>query len=182
MAVWQEMQTMKRLAGSFIAPDGEDGRKNSNVYQVIVNIQNYLYKRPDNINGGYNYHTKTTQMEKERFMNTFRDGVERGIIVVNSVELLKEAKHVQREEGVIGAPGRGKDDRVIAGGLAAIAWSDFVRLRLAQIGHTRKSATAAQNSGQSVNPVARSVHNYLKTLGIQEPAGAAALQRRHSFR
>lgn len=172
MAVWQEILNMKRLAGSY------DVGMNKNMYNVIVNIQNYLYRRPDSLNGNYNYHTKTTQMEKERFMNTFRDGVERGTILVHSTQLLQEAKHVQREEGVIGAPGRGKDDRVIAGGLAAIAWTDFIRSKLAQMRYTKAAAQSAEKSGgQNINPVGRSIQNWLKTIGDGNAAHPAT--RRH---
>lgn len=163
MAVWQEMQNMKRLAGTAAE------RINSGMLEVIANVQNYLYRRPDSLQGAYNFHTKTTTIEKERFMNAFRDGLERGIIKARSIELLRECKNVVRDDGELGAPGRGKDDRVIASGLATIAWTDFLRIQCASRGITRAQSAESDRTGRaSVNPVARSVQSWLKQMGLSD--------------
>lgn len=164
MAVWQEILTMKRLAGT--ASMGSDPK----IRNILLNIQNYLYRRPDSIGGGFNYHTKSTTMEKERFMNAYKDGFERGIIRVYSEDCLREMKYVERRDGMLGAPGRGKDDRVIASGLATIAWKDHLQLRLAMIGHTRAQALAARDPSQPLAPLARRVQNYLKAIGMEKVA------------
>ena len=69
-------------------------------------------------------------------------------------------KKVQREDGQIEAPGRGKDDRVIAGGLAVIAWKDFFQLRLAALGVTRSKKNALPATGPTA-PLGRAIDAWL---------------------
>lgn len=158
--VWAEIQNMKRLIGTSVGLD-------SSIAHVLLNIQNYLYKRQDSLRGSYNYHFKTDYHTKERMLNAYKDGFERGIIVVNSVELIEEMKKVQRDDGDIAAPGRGKDDRVIASGLATVAWHDFMRLRLAALGITKHKAET-RDDGRAPNPVERNVMSYLQKIGIKD--------------
>jgi len=160
MAVWQEVLSMKRLGFANATP------LDRQISDVISNIYNYLYRRPDSIGGGYNYHTKSTTQEKERFMGVFKDGFERGLIKVNSVGCLNEMKYVIRHEGELGAPGRGKDDRVIASALAAIAWKDTMQLRLAYMGRTRAAGELSDKTGEEISPIARNVRDYLKRIGL----------------
>lgn len=158
--VWAEIQNMKRLIGTSVGLD-------SSIAHVLLNIQNYLYKRQDSLHGSYNYHFKTDYHTKERMLNAYKDGFERGIITVNSVECFEEMKKVQRDDGDIAAPGRGKDDRVIASGLATVAWHDFMRLRLAALGVTKHKAET-KDDGRSPNPVERSVSGYLQKIGMRD--------------
>lgn len=100
-------------------------------------------------------------------MNAYKDGFERGIVVVNSAQCLEEMKRIQREEnGDIAAPGRGKDDRVIASGLSTVAWHDFFRIRLAQAGITRAKAEARSEDARPVSAVERNVMDYLRAIGV----------------
>ena len=156
-AVWQEIQNLKRTA---VNQPGGVGHK---LYAVIANIQNYLYKRLDNFGAPAAYHWKTTTDTKERAFNLFKDCFERGILLCKSAALVDEMKNVVRDEGTIGAPGRGKDDRVVAGALATVAWADYVRLRLVQQGMTRASSVAkdAQKDGSANN-----VTGFLKQIGL----------------
>ena len=83
-------------------------------------------------------------------------------------ECLEEMKKVQREEnGDIAAPGRAKDDRVIGTGLAVVAWHDFLRLQLAQLGVTKATARRDGEPSRPVSAVARNVQNYLNAIGIE---------------
>lgn len=159
MNVWQEIQNMKRLIGTAV------GLKTS-IAHVLTNIQQYLYKRPDSLAGSYAYNWKTDANTKERMMNAYKDGFERGIVTVNSSDCLEEMKKVQRDEGDISVPGRGKDDRVIASALATVAWADFMRLRLAQMNIMRASVEKDTDEPVSVNPVSRNVMTYLQRVGI----------------
>ena len=166
MAVWQEVQTMQRLAQT--ASMGG----NPAITKILLNIRNYLYRRPDSIGGGLNYHTKSTTTEKERFMNAFKDGFESRAIRLRSRELMNEMKYVERRDGFLGAPGRGKDDRVIASGLATMAWKDHLQLRLAMIGHTRARVEALSAAPPTENtPLARNLQKYLKAVGMAAPRG-----------
>ena len=161
MNVWAEIQNMKRLVGTDV---GLDGR----ISAVLINIQNYLYKRHDSISGSYNYHWKTDLNTKERMMNAFKDGFERGIIQTASAELLEEMKKIQREEnGDIAAPGRSKDDRVIASGLCTVAWADFLRLQLAARGITR-ARTKERATQTPTSAIGRNVMGYLQAMGMPQ--------------
>jgi hypothetical protein len=54
---------------------------------------------------------------KDRMLNYMKDYFEREMMKIVSLDLLEEMKSVVREDGFIGAPGRAKDDRVIAAAL-----------------------------------------------------------------
>lgn len=174
-AVWNEIQALKQRAA--MSPGG------ANVARILMNIQNYLYKRPDSLGAGYAYHTKTTQGEKERFLGLMKDNHEMGILVINSTELLMEMKNVVRDGGVIGAPGRGKDDRVIAQALSVIAWVDFIRVRLMQARITRASQAQQAAMPEAYANVNRGVSNWLQHIGLRDklplPRPPPANQRVH---
>lgn len=163
-AVWQEIQSLKQRA--FMMKD------QSNLARLLINIQNYLYRRPDSTAGGFSYHTKTSQNEKERYLNAMKDHHEFGTLVINSVECLNEMKNVVRDEGQIGVPGRGKDDRVIAEALAVIAWTDFVRTRLIQAGITKEKQRIQEEMPETLQAAGRSVDNYLKFIGLKPKQSA----------
>jgi hypothetical protein len=155
-AVWAEMQNLKRVA---LNTPGT----NRGLLDVVMNIQNYLYKRPDSFGAPSAYHWKTTYDTKERMMNYYKDCFERGILLVSSAGLCDEMKNVVREDGTLGAPGRGKDDRVIASCLATIAWADFTRMKLVQIGETREKAISRHGQTEKSPD---NVANYLRQVGI----------------
>ncbi len=162
MNVWAEIQNMKRLVGTEV---GLDGR----ISNVLLNIQTYLYKRPDSLAGSYSYHFKTDFQTKERMLNAYKDGFERGIIQVASAECLEEMKKIQREDnGDIAAPGRSKDDRVIGSGLCTVAWHDFLRLQLAARGITRARTKDGSGASEPTSAMGRNVIGYLKAMGMPQ--------------
>src|SRR5262249_22978201 len=141
------------------------------IAHILTNIQTYLYRRPDSINGTFNYHWKTDFQSKERMMNALKDGFERGIVQVRSANCIEEMKKIQREEnGDIAAPGRSKDDRVIASGLSVVAWHDYLRLQLASRGVTRAKAKDEGGEQRPVSAVARNVMSYLNAIGVPTSA------------
>ena len=156
-AVWEEIKNLKRTA---VNQPNQAGAK---LYAIIANIQNYLYKRVDSFGAPSAYHWKTTTDTKERMFNLFKDGFERGIFVVRSKDMVDEMKNVIRDDGILGAPGRGKDDRVVAAALAAVAWADFVRMKLVQQGMTREYA---RSRDQAQTPDANNVAGFLKSIGL----------------
>ena len=138
--------------------------KKTGLFNVLSNIQNYLYKRTDTISAAPGaYHWKTTYDTKERMFNGMKDCFERGILTIRSTECLDEMKNVVRDNGSLGVPGRGKDDRAVAMCLATIAWIDFVRLRLVQQGVIRKP----DGNDQTPDVLGKSVNSYLKAIGVQ---------------
>lgn len=160
MAVWNEIQNMRRTVGM---PSGVA----SGVGLFLQNIENYLYKRGDSIGGGFNYHFKTDAQTKERMFNAFKDGFERQIITVNSLGLLEEMGIVERDDdGLLGAPGRKKDDRVVASALSTAAWGDFIRIRLMHLGWLRSEAEKNRAPGTQT-PVERAVMQFLQNRGLK---------------
>lgn len=157
-AVWGEMQNLKRMASN------TPGGIGKGLMDVIGNIQNYLYKRPDTFGAPSAYHWKTTYDTKERMFNLYKDSFERGILVARSKDLFDEMKNCIRENGTLGAPGRGKDDRVVASCLSVVAWQDFIRMRLVQQGITK--ASSMQKESQRENGATANVASYLKSIGL----------------
>lgn len=145
-AVWVEVLNLKRLSA---AARTEAGLK---IFKIVSNLQSYMFKRHDSFGSPTGFHTISNTREKERMMNAFRDGFERGIITVNSAACIDEMRRVERDEGIIGAPDREKDDRVIASALATTAWTDYLcpRLMALKPGGMSKAASIAQgeNAGK----------------------------------
>ena len=159
-AVWQEMVNLKRVAANSHTSAARG------VFNVVANIQNFMYKRPDSFGAPSAYHTMTNAREKERMFNCFKDGFERGMITVKSPGCIDEMKNIVRDDGYLGAPGRGKDDRIVASGLATVTWIDFVRIRLVGMNMTRANAGKADAAGSGGKVMDKTVANYLKGIGI----------------
>jgi hypothetical protein len=157
-AVWAEIQSLKTRAHLV--------KHHTNLSRLLQNIQNFLYSRPDALGRSFNYHTQTTNSEKERMLGIMRDHHEYGSLVINSEWCLAEMKNVVRKDGQLGAPGRGKDDRVIAQGLAMLPWNDFIRTRLIQMGITREKQRLEAESPKEVAAAGRTIGNYLKAIGL----------------
>jgi hypothetical protein len=119
-AVFNEISNLKRYGG---APAASGSRS---IYNVVGSIRDYLWKKQDSLMGSYAYQWQTTAKEKLRMLSTVRNYFEREMMVVNSPECADEFRNVHREGDSIGGAGRAKDDRVIATGLAVIAWNDWI--------------------------------------------------------
>lgn len=165
-SVWMEIQNIKRKAS--LAKDSHA----KGIFNVAANMREYLYKRADSLSGGgFARHWVSTANTKERMMNGFKDYFERGMLRIRSEELLDEMHSIVREEGQIHAPGRSKDDRVIAAGLAVVMWNDQVRFQLAARGESMsvsKSKDQARETGKSTdNVLDTNIRSYLKNVGIK---------------
>ena len=82
----------------------------------------------------------------------FRDNWERGVIKVNSGDLIDEMRSVERDGSFIGAPDRQKDDRVIGAALATTTWTDYLitRLMVATPGGLTRAKSANLVNGEGV--------------------------------
>jgi intein/homing endonuclease len=87
----------------------------------------YLYHRPDAMGAGYAYGWKTTQENKLRLFNVFRDKYNTNLLVSRSAPLLEEMTTLVQSGDSIAASGRNKDDRPFAAALACMAWDEWVR-------------------------------------------------------
>jgi hypothetical protein len=161
-AVWQEMQQMKR--GASMTPRSPVSAK---ILFVVQNLQNYLYKRIDSFGRPSAYHWKSSPDTKERMLNFFKDCFERGSSQIRSVGLVEEMQTVVREEGQLGAPGRGKDDRVIAAGLAHVAWADAVRNQCIarRILRPAKGREGIEEAKPAISPTMK---GWLARIGIRD--------------
>jgi hypothetical protein len=161
-AVIAELKNLRRLATSTSGQMGKDLR------DVLGSMQNYIWRKLDNMGGLSNsIGFMTTHQTKERMMNYMKDFFERQMMNVFSMDLLEEMKTIVREDGFLGAPGRNKDDRVIASALAVVAWAEQVQPRLITNYVTReKQAADADRSDQDMF-IGRNVSNYLAKIGMR---------------
>ena len=157
--VMNEMNQLKRVAANSATPSSRG------LLNIVANIQNFMYKRQDSFGAPSAYHTRTNTLEKERMFGAFKDGFERGMIRVKSPGCIDEMKNIVREDGFLGAPGRGKDDRIVASALATVTWIDYVRIRLVQQGLTRQACLKRDADGTSGGS-GKTVENYLKSIGM----------------
>ena len=162
-AVINEMRNLKRQATAM------GGSEAASLYNVLANMQHYLWRRNDSMGGVSNsIGWVTTHSSKERMLNYFKDYFERGMCNVYGVDLLDEMKGIVRDQGTIAAYGRGKDDRVIASALACAAYAEQVQPRLiaSRITRVQKQAQDESATNPEGEQVRRQVNNYLKALGF----------------
>jgi hypothetical protein len=164
-AVWNEILNMKRQAGM-----GAAGGLSPGVNNVLGSMRNYLYRRNDSIGvGGLAYHFKTTYDTKARMMHNMKDWFERENFMVRSTDALDEMKSIVVDGGSIEASGKGKDDRVISLALASIAWAEWIRFDLMQMGMSHAAAKRKDELDDTdQTQVGNMVMGYLKRIGIKD--------------
>jgi hypothetical protein len=159
-AVINEMRNLKRLAAA-------QGTAGHGIMDVLGSMQNYIWRRNDTMSGLSNsIGFLTTSQTKERMLTYMKDYFERGLMDIKSMDLLDEMKGIVREGGFIGAPGRGKDDRVIASALAAVAYAEQVQPRLIAMRLTKEISHAQENQTPEQLAAGRNVSDYLKKIGM----------------
>lgn len=160
-AVINELRNLKRQAASLGGPQGKD------LMNVLGHMQNYMWRKNDNLGGITNsIGWLTTGPSKERMLNYMKDYFERGMMRVRSVDTIEEMKSIVRDGGSIQAGGRGKDDRVIATALASAAYAEQLWPRLVQMKITRENNRAQDNMRPEDVQGSRAVSTYLKKIGL----------------
>ena len=160
-AVINEIRNLKRMAVSL------GGAMGHGLMDVLGSMTNYIWRRNDTLGGlsnsiGY----LTTTNSKERMLQYMKDYFERQMIKIRSMDTLEEMKGIVREGSFLGAPGRGKDDRVIATALACVAFAEQIQPRLIAQKITRQISHAQENFTPEQISVGRNVSDYLKRIGI----------------
>lgn len=125
-AVQNELVSLQRTAGNIPMGPGT-------LLDVMGCIRHYTWVRPDMLmSGGYSRatHFSSNQNTKKTMFNMFKDSFEVARMEIKSLELLQEMRQVTNQQGVIGAEGRAKDDRVVAAGLAHWIWAQNLRTQL----------------------------------------------------
>ena len=160
-AVINELKNLKRLAAAIQGPMAKD------MMDVLGSMQNYIWRRNDTMGGLSNsIGFLTTSSSKERMLSYMKDYFERGMMGIFSMDTLEEMKGIVREDGFIGAPGRGKDDRVIATALATIAWAEQVQPRLIGMRLSKEMSLRQDEYTPEQLAVGKNVSNYLKIIGV----------------
>jgi hypothetical protein len=160
-AVINEIRNIKRQAAAI------GGAVGHGLLDVLGSMQNYIWRRNDSMGGmsnsiGY----LTTASTKERMLNYMKDYFEREMMTIRSMDTLEEMKTIVREDGFIGAPGRAKDDRVIAAALATVAFAEQVQPRLIAQKLTREMSHAQDDYTPEQVAVGRNVSDYLRRIGM----------------
>jgi hypothetical protein len=160
-AVINEIRNIKRQAAAI------GGAVGHGLLDVLGSMQNYIWRRNDSMGGmsnsiGY----LTTASTKERMLNYMKDYFEREMMTIRSMDTLEEMKTIVREDGFIGAPGRAKDDRVIAAALATVAFAEQVQPRLIAQKLTREMSHAQDDYTPEQVAVGRNVSDYLQRIGM----------------
>jgi len=164
-AVLQELKNLRRQATAISSvPDTKQlGR---DLMDVLGSMKNYIWRKNDTLNGLTNsIGWQTTGQTKERMMNYTKDYFERGMMTVRSTELIEEMKTIVRDGGTIHAPGRNKDDRVIATALAAAAYAEQIQPQLILRRLTRDLGEKTQHLTAEEQSVTRGVSTYLRRIG-----------------
>lgn len=159
--VIQELRNLKRQA---VVLGGQPGK---DLMAVLSCMTNYIWRKNDTLGGLTNsIGWLTTHASKERMMGYTKDYFERQMMDLYSEDLLEEMKTIRREGGAIHAPGRGKDDRVLATALAVAAFAEQVQPQLIMRRITRTVSQTEANSTPEQLSVGRNVSTYLKKLGL----------------
>jgi hypothetical protein len=126
----------------------------------------YLYHKPDSPGAGYVYNWNSTFDAKNRMLSAFRDAHITDALVPRSLLLLDEMSIVVQDGGEIGAPNKGKDDRVFAAALACEAWNRWFRPQMLAEGYLYEFVTAEERGDISATRslVGRLVQNTLKRM------------------
>ena len=162
-AVLNELKNLKRLAMVM------SGQKARDLRDVLGHMQSYIWRKNDSLGGvTSSIGWLTTSATKERMLNYMKDSFERGMMMVRSIDLIEEMKGIERHDGTLGAPGRNKDDRVIASALAVAAYAEQVQPRLVMA----KISSSVSKGQEARTPeeihVGRNVSDYLKRIGLSK--------------
>jgi hypothetical protein len=161
-AVINEIRNLKRQAAAM--PSEQKGRA---LMDVLSHMQNYIWRKNDTMSGiSTSIGWLTTHASKERMLSYFKDYFERQMCIVKSPDLLEEMKTIVRDGGSISAPGRGKDDRVIASALAAAAYAEQVQPRLIAMRITKSVSHSQESHTPEELSVGKNVSTYLKHIGL----------------
>lgn len=126
----------------------------------------YLYQRPDSMGKGYVYNTKTGFESKRRVLQRMKDDYFSRAMLIRSKPLIEEMMSVKQDNNEIGAPGRGKDDRVMAAAFAVSAWREWVQPGMLAMNMTYED-TMRREAGEvdtGADTVGNMVRNYLKRV------------------
>jgi hypothetical protein len=146
------MQELKNVKSQLQATSLAARVKAKGLDNAFDNARWYLYHRPDSMSAGYAYGWKTNADNKFTVMNGFRNAYHLGTLIVRSGPLVEEMEGTVQDGGDIGAPGRGKDDRVFAAAFAHHAWMEWVRPEMTETNQTFDAVIKLELDDMSKRP------------------------------
>jgi hypothetical protein len=123
-------------------------------------MRHFLYSRQDALRQSFNYHTKTTEQEKEDMCGKFKALFETERIEINSAPTVNEMKYFGRQGGTLQGMGSEYDDRVIGTALAVLAWMRWIQPMMMNQNQSYALVTKAEEK-----PVAQESNMILDFLG-----------------
>ena len=128
-------------------------------------MKHFLYSRQDALRQSFNWHTKTTEQEKEDMMGKFKSLFETGRMEINSAPTINEMKYFGRSGGTLQGMGSEYDDRVIGTGLAVLAWMRWIQPMM--MNQNRTYALVTQEETVKKTQESNMVLDFLKKQGVQ---------------
>lgn len=170
-AVRSELDKLRGEMNTMFAA-GDDTLRN-----CLAGMQNYLFRRNDQIGGGVQFQWKGNLEQKKRMMNRLKDSIELDRVVCYSLPALEEMKTIIYDQGSIEAEVGKKDDRVISVGLANFAWLEWMQGRLRQEGLTMLRASELEEKGGTEIQKNRMVLQYMEQAKILRPYDTPFIRR-----
>lgn len=157
--VWNELLNLRRNAAGLRSADGKS---------FIGAIQMFMYRRIDSTSASAAYQWKSTHQLKIAMLTAFKDNFESGRILLRSPELCEEMVTMVREEdGDLRASGRGKDDRIIAAGMATVPWLRSLRVQMQGRNLTRALAVKTEDKPVFQTALQSAVSAHLADIGYK---------------
>lgn len=134
-AVWKEYERLPQIVR---APHMRQLVEGAGLLNVFNNVRNYIFRRPDAMSGGHNWHWKTGN-RKEAIMETLKSVNHTGAVIIKSQECIEEMRTIARDGASIAAPKHKHDDRTMALAIGVRAWEDSIRPSLIGRGRTKQA-------------------------------------------
>jgi hypothetical protein len=128
-------------------------------------MKHFLYSRQDALKQSFNFHTKTTEQEKEDMMNNMKAMFETERLLIRSALTVNEMKYFCRAGGTLQGMGGEYDDRVIGTALAVLAYIRWIRPQLSAQNLTYAIVSAAESSRKTQEQ--GMVIDFLKERGVK---------------
>lgn len=171
-SVIDEIKNLRRQATTYRGAElGEVGK---DIKAAVRCMSWYLFRRPDSLGPPTQFVGTAFENNpdmKHRMMSTLRDIIHRNLYRVRSTGAIEEMRTIVKEpppDNDIHAEGTAKDDRVMARGIAAIAWYEQVRPRLEVVQMTRKTAEARAQGHPDTTVIEGMMGNYFKNAALRE--------------
>lgn len=146
LAILSEFKSLRMQLQTQAFPET---RRDSQWEDFLAQARWFVYRRYDSQSGASNVtQWSTTRQNKFEIMNQLRDTMAKQELFPHSISLLEEMTYVVQTESSIEAPGRNKDDRVMAAALAIRTWIDALRPALLHAHATYDAVQAAESTEQ----------------------------------